>query len=153
MKKSIVFVLLLCLTMAFVSSVASADPAPPLSDVKIRAFKAENYDDKWKHTPPSYPKNMSAYSFSGPALDMSVIYTGYPDWTLTFIKIGGSRYTHRELLYELRYIYSGGIVTGCEVYYRIPAAKLNASNTISVTSMGSNGGSADDVSTNIRFVK
>lgn len=165
MKRSMMFVLVLCMAMVLVSSVALAapgpaaepakalGPAPALTDVNIVAFTAENYDYNWQYTPTSFPKSMSAYSFSGPELYMSVIYTGYPNWNLTFIKVNGTQYTHSQLYYAQYPITSGGIVTGYEILYSIPAADLSASNTISVSSSGTNGGSDSDSSTNIKFTR
>ena len=94
MKKSIVFVLLLCVTMILTSSVALAGPAAPLSKVNINTFTAENYKNQWQFTPNGYPKN---YSFSGPELYMDVVYTGIPSWNYTFIKINGTQYKHSQL--------------------------------------------------------
>lgn len=153
MKRSMVFVLVLCMAMVFISSVALAAPAPALTDVNIVAFRAENYNSQWQYTPASYPKSMSAYSFSGSELYMSVIYKGYPNWNLTFIKVNGTQYTHNQLCYSQYPFTNGGIVNGYKIVYSIPASDLSPSNTISVSSQGTNGGSDSDVSTNIKFTK
>lgn len=151
--KKLILLVLMSLSVAFFTSAVLAGPAPPLSDVNIQAFTAQNYGYQWKFTPPSYPKSMLNYSFSGPELYMSVIYMGYPNWNLTFVKVGGNQHTHNALFDSQHQITSGGIVIGYEIIYKIPAARLNSSNTISVSSVGTNGGSRDDVSTNIIFIK
>ncbi len=153
MKRSITFLLLFCMAMVFTSSVAMAGTAPRLTNVKIDAFTASNYGYQWKLTPASYPKNMSAYSFSGTELYMDVVYTGYPNWNLTFIKVNGSQYTHSQLFYSQYNITSGGVIAGYEVLYKIPASYLNSSNNITVQSYGTNGGSASDASTYVNFAK
>ena len=160
-KRSILFALVLCLTIVFVSSVALAGPvksavapAQALSDVNIAAFTAQNYNYEWKLTPPSYPKSMSAYSFSGPELYMSVFYTGYSSWNLTFIRVNGNHFNHSQLFYAQYPIVSGGVIVGYEILYSIPAAQLSSSNTVTVTSTGtSGGGTYSDLSTNIYFVR
>ncbi|EGO61854.1 DUF4879 domain-containing protein [Acetonema longum] len=153
MKKSIVFLLLVFMVMVSVSPLATAGPAPALTKVDIAAFTAENYSNQWQKTPTSYPKSMSGYSFSGPVLYMAVVYTGYPNWNLTFIKINGNQFRHSEIPSERVNLVSGGVIVGYEVHYKIPKAQLSSSNTISVNSSGTNGGSGSSVSTNIKFVK
>lgn len=152
MKKSVVFVLLVCMVVCLGSTVATAGPAPALSKVDIHAFTAQSYNYQWQFTPANYPKNMNAYSFSGPALYMNVIYTGIPNWNLTFIKVNGTQYKHSQLFDKQFFITDrGGIVGGYEVVYKIPSTDLGLSNTIIVNSRGTNGGSADSISTNIKF--
>lgn len=154
MKKSIVFVLLLCVTMILTSSVALAGPAPALSKVNINAFTAENYNNQWKFTPNGYPKNMTSYSFSGSELYMDVVYTGIPSWNYTFIKINGSQYKHSQLFDQQFFITdSGGIIIGFEIIYKISPTYLSGSNNITITSSGTSGGSGSDISTYIKFVK
>lgn len=153
MKRSIVFVLLFCLAMIFASSIATAAPAPKLTKVDIYAVTAENYDYLWKKTPASYPKSMSAYSFSGTELYLNVAYTGMPNWNLTFIKVNGTQYKHSQIFEQQFYITNGGIVVGYEVHYKIPTTYLTTSNTMTVESAGTNGGSASSVSINIKFKK
>lgn len=153
MRRSIVSVLLFCMTMVCAASITMAGPAPKLTQVDIYAFTAENYNHKWKLSPASYPKSMNAYSFSGPELYMRVIYTGDPNWSLTFIKVNGAQYKHSQLFTRQTYITSGDIITGYDVVYRMPAAYLSNSNTVAVNSSGTNGGSAGSVSTNVIFIK
>jgi hypothetical protein len=153
MKKSIVFVLLLCMAMVLTSSVALAGLAPALSKVNINALTAENYNNQWQFTPTGYPKNMTGYSFSGPELYMDVVYTGIPSWNYTFIKINGSQYKHSQLFDQQFFITDGGIIVGYEIVYKIPSTYLSGSNNITVTSSGTNDGSGSDLSTYIKFVK
>jgi len=154
MKKSIVFMLFLCVTMILTSSVTLAGPAAPLSKVNINAFTAENYKNQWQFTPNGYPKNMTGYSFSGPELYMNVVYTGIPSWNYTFIKINGTQYKHSQLFDQQFLITdSGGIIIGFEIIYKIPPTYLSGSNNITITSSGTNGGSGSDISTYIKFVK
>lgn len=154
MKKSVVFILMVCLAVFWGSTVATAGPAPALTKVNIHAFTAQSYDYQWQFTPAGYPKSMNAYSFSGPELYMNVVYTGIPSWNLTFIKVNGTQYKHSQL-FEKQFLLtdSGGIVGGFEVIYKIPPTYLGAANTIIVSSRGTNGGSADNIATNIKFVK
>jgi hypothetical protein len=151
MKNSVAFTLLVCITIFLGSTVAMAGPAPALAKVDIYAFTAQNYNFQWKLAPAGYPKSMNAYSFSGPELYMNVVYTGYPNWNLTFIKVNGTQYGHSEIFDQQFYITSGSAIVGYEVIYKIPSAKLSSSNTISVSSRGANGGSGSSVSTNIKF--
>ena len=154
MKKFVVFLLLVCMTVFLGSTVAMAGPAPALTKVDIRAFTAESCNYQWQFTPANYPRSMHDYSFSGPELYMSVIYTGVPNRNLTFIKINGTQYKHSQLFQQQFLITdSGGIVGGYEMIYKIPPTHLGVSNTIVVTSRGTNGGSNDDIATNIKFVK
>lgn len=154
MKKSVVFVLLVCIIIFGGSTVVTAGPAPALIKVDIHAFTAQSYNYQWQLTPTYYPKSMNAYSFSGPELYMDVIYTGIPNWNLTFIKVNGTQYKHSQLFDKQFFITDrGGIVGGYEVVYKIPPTYLGVSNTIIVTSSGTNGGAADSISTNIKFVK
>lgn len=154
MKKSIVFVLMVCMAIFWGSTVATAGPAPALTKVDIHAFTAQSYNYQWQFTPTGYPRSMNGYSFSGPELYMDVIYTGIPSWNLTFIQVNGTQYKHSELFDKRFFITDrGGFVGGYEVVYKIPPTYLGASNTIIVTSSGTNGGSADSISTNIKYVK
>ncbi len=154
MKKSVVFVLMVCMTIFLVSTVAMAGPAPALTKVDIHAFTAQSYNYQWQFTPTSYPKSMSGYSFSGPELYMDVIYTGIPNWNHTFIKVNGIQYKHSQLFDKQFFITDrGGFVGGYEVVYKIPPTYLGASNTIIVTSSGTNGGAGESIATNIKFVK
>lgn len=153
MKRSIVSVLLFCMAMVFAASITMAGPAPKLTAVDIYAFTAENYNHIWKLSPASYPKSMHAYSFSGPELYMRVVYTGHPNWNLTFIKANGAQYKHSQLFTRQTYITSGDMIIGYDVIYRLPAAYLSNSNTVAVNSYGTNGGSASSVTTNIIFTK
>ncbi|QDR79796.1 hypothetical protein [Sporomusa termitida] len=154
MKKSVAFVLLVCMAVFWGSTVATAGPAPALTKVDIHAFTAQSYNYQWKLTPASYPKSMNAYSFSGSELYMDVIYGGIPNWNLTFIKVNGTQYKHSQLFDHQFFITnSGGSVVGYKIIYKIPPTYLSASNTVSVTSRGTNGGSRDSIATNIKFVK
>lgn len=154
MRKSAVFVLLVCIAVVWGNAVALAGPAAALTKVDIHAFTAQNYDYQWQFTPLGYPKSMNRYSFSGSELYMSVVYSGIPNWTLTFITVNGTQYRHSELFDKQFFITdSGRIVGGYEIVYKIPSAKLNSVNTITVTSRGTTGGSGDSISTNIKFVK
>lgn len=144
MKKSIVFILLVCMAVFLGSTTAMAGPAPTLTKVNIHAFTAQSYNYQWQFTPANYPRSMNSYSFSGPELYMSVIYTGIPNWNLTFIKVNGTQYKHSQLYEKQIFITDrGGIVGGYEIVYKIPPTYLGASNTIIVTSRGTNGGSGD----------
>ncbi|SMC88255.1 DUF4411 family protein [Sporomusa malonica] len=147
-------VLMVCMAVFWGSTVAMAGPAPALTKVDIYAFTAQSYNYQWKLTPASYPKSMNAYSFSGPELYMNVVYTGIPNWNLTFIKVNGTQYKHSQLFDQQFFITDrGGIVGGYEIIYKIPPTYLYASNTVTVTSRGTNGGSGDSISTNIKFIK
>ncbi|WP_371377144.1 hypothetical protein [Sporomusa aerivorans] len=154
MKKSVVFVLIVCMTVLLGSTVAMAGPAPALTKVDIHAFTAQNYNYQWQFTPDNYPKSMNGFAFSGPELYMNVIYTGMPNWNLTFIKVNGKQYKHSQLFEKQFFITDiGGIVGGYEIVYKIPPTYLGNSNTITVTSRGTNSGAADNIATNIKFVK
>ncbi|CVK20918.1 MULTISPECIES: hypothetical protein [Sporomusa] len=154
MKKSVVFLLLVCMAVFLSSAVAMAGPAPALTKVDIHAFTAQSCNYQWQFTPANYPRSMHDYSFSGPELYMSVIYTGIPNWNLTFIKVNGTQYKHSQLFEKQFFITdSGRMVGGYEIVYKIPSTYLGVSNTIIVTSRGTNGGSGDNVATNIKFVK
>ena len=153
-KKSIVFILLVCVAVLWGSIPAIAGPAPALTKVDIQAFTAQNYNYQWKTTPAGYPKSMSDYSFSGPELYMTVIYAGIPNWDLTFLKVNGTQYKHSQLLDQQFFITdSGRMVAGYKIIYKIPPTYLAAVNTVTVTSRGTNGGTRDGLSTNIKFVK
>lgn len=154
MKKSIIFVLMVFMTIFFGSSVATAGPAPALTKVDIHGFTAQSYNYQWQLTPAGSSKNMHGYSFSGPELYLDVIYSGIPNWNLTFIKINGTQYKHSQL-FDQQFLITdrGGIVGGYEVIYKIPPTYLGASNTIIVTSSGINRGSGGSIATNITFVK
>lgn len=150
MKKTIGLVFCIVMVLA---SMTMAAPAPRLTKINISAFTAQNYNYKWKPAPDSYPKSMSAYSFSGSDLHMDVVYTGYPDWNFTYIKINGTQLTHSEIVDQQLYITNRGVIVGFEVIYKIPPAYLGGSNTITINASGANGGSASNIATNIRFAK
>lgn len=144
-------ILVCALSILLIAAAAAAGPAPRLTKVQISAFTAQNYNYSWKSAPGGYPKSMNAYSFAGPELYMKVVYSGYPNWNTTFIQISGSQYTHAELFDQQRYMTNRGVIAGFEIVYKIPPAYLGSSNHITINSSGTNGGSASDVSTNVRF--
>lgn len=154
MKKSVVFLMLVCLAVFCGYTVAMAGPAPALTKVDIHAFTAQSYNNQWQLAPAGFLKSMNGYEFSGAELYMNVKYTGIPNWNLTFIKVNGTQYKHSQLFDRQFFITnSGGKVIGYELIYKIPAAYLQAANTVAVTARGTNGGASDSLATNIKFVK
>ena len=71
----------------------------------------------------------------------------------TVFKVNGKQYRHSEIFDQQFSLTSGGVVAGFEVIYKIPTTYLTDSNNVTVNSSGTNGGSASDISTNIRFTK